>query len=101
VGKTFHRSGRAKARSRSGRLAYSRGPKRVERDLSEPQARQHENGHRAEGWSASSPDTDLKDRRFNSIALGLIREEGQSGSVPLALLDELFALGDKAAVKGN
>jgi hypothetical protein len=29
----------------------------------EPQARHHENGHRAEGWSASSTDTDLKDGR--------------------------------------
>jgi hypothetical protein len=40
----------------------------------EVQARQHKNCHRAEGWSASSPDTDLKDGRFDGIALGLIRE---------------------------
>jgi hypothetical protein len=40
----------------------------------EPQARQHENGHRAEVCAASLPDTDLKDGRFDSIPLG---EEGQ------------------------
>jgi hypothetical protein len=52
----------------------------------EPQARQHENSHRAEGWSASSPGTDLKDGRFYSIALGLFREEGQwVGSFPSSL----------------
>jgi hypothetical protein len=67
----------------------------------EPQARQHENSHRAEGWSASSPDTDLKDGQFYSIALGLIREEGQSFLPLPSLVDELFASGHNAAISNN
>ena len=68
----------------------------------EVQARQHKNCHRAEGWSSSSPDTDLKDGRFDSIALGLIREEGQSGFLPFpSLMDESVTSCHNAAISDN